>query len=119
MVLALVENRANRDCDGGAGEFSTGKAGTGGFSTSCSSRGVLIPKIDIDDRNILLYVAEGCGVFSHSVRKPGMFVFVWVLLYQARLLVEHVGCVYRISRPMTNEWSVLLAMQVHFRRRER
>ena len=53
-VLALVDRRANRDCDCGAGEFSAGKLGTGKLSTSCSGRGVLIPKIDIDDRNILL-----------------------------------------------------------------
>lgn len=34
-------------------------------------------------------------------------------------LVEHVGCVCRISRPMVNEWLVLLARQVHFRGKER
>jgi hypothetical protein len=43
-VLALVEKRANRDWD----------CGTGEFSTSWSGLGVLIPNMDIDDRNILL-----------------------------------------------------------------
>ena len=50
-----------------------------------------------------------------------MFVFVWVLLYQTRLPGQHVGCVYRVSRasrPMVNEWLVLLARQVQFRRKE-
>ena len=61
IVLALVEKRAKRDCDCGAGEFSTGNCdgsgGAGDLSTSWSGRGVLIPKMDIDDLNILLNIS--------------------------------------------------------------
>lgn len=92
---------------------STGAA----LSTSCSGLGVRMPKMDIEDRNM---VAGVCGVF-----RLGRLVCVCVRvgsLYQTRVpgrtrLLCFVFFV--ISYKWVKEWLVLLAMQVHFRRRER
>ena len=66
IVLAFIEKRLNLDWVCGAGEFSTGRGGTGALSTSFSGRGVLMPKIDIDDLNSVMCVA-GVGGASRGL----------------------------------------------------
>lgn len=75
--------------------------------------------MDIDDLNIVMCVLK-CGVSSGTVSVSWGCSFSCGFSYIRRVfLVEHVGRVYRSSRPMVNEWVVLLAKQVHFRGKER
>lgn len=102
MVLAFPEKRASRDCDCGSGELSTGKPGTGGFSTSWSGRGVLIPKMDIEERNMALWVLVE---FARTGWDLGC-LFACGFPYIKRVsLFERVYCVCGKIGPMVNEWS--------------
>lgn len=100
IVLAFIEKRPNLDCNCGAGEFSTGmagagKAGTGALSTSFSGRGVLIPKIDIDDRNIVV-CRRSVWRLQVMCTQTGMFVsFVDSLLSDACSWSTRLLCFFR------------------------
>lgn len=93
--------------------FSTGRVGTGGalstgkvekvrtggavsagaaLSTSCSGLGVRMPKMDIEDRNM---VAGVCGFSDYDAWSVS--VSVWVSYIRRVSLVEHVCCVLCFS----------------------